>query len=207
MKEDILHNVQNIVNFASGEEVVNAYEGFKTINPQGYGYFLVTNYRFIFFKSSKEWGNTSVNMTEIPIDHVGGIRSEYGRKTIKIMKVFSILLFIFGAAAAVLGLVKVFGSILNIIMLIGGGVMFVAAIFMLIFGRGRVFTIEIFTKSILGSVVFVSNESNKKKTDTKIIVKDTAGNLIRDLGKTIIEAQDYPRPEEKSLPVMPDIQV
>lgn len=31
--------IGDVINLARGEEIINVYEGFKTQNPSGYGYF------------------------------------------------------------------------------------------------------------------------------------------------------------------------
>ncbi|MCK9537293.1 MAG: hypothetical protein M0R05_06935 [Bacilli bacterium] len=192
MLKEVSVNIQNVVNLARNEETINIYEGFKTINPRGFGYFLITNYRFIFFKKSTEWSNKTVNMLEIPIEHIGGIKSEYGRKSVKIQKIIAFVVILLSLVS--FGLFKVLGNFMFIV----GGVLFVTGLLILLFSRRRVFTIEIFTKSIIGSIVSLSNDFFKLKKETRIVVRAETGEMIRDLGKTILEAQKY-----KAMPLEP----
>jgi len=186
-------DIRELVNLANNEVIVKYYEGFKTAFPRGYGGFLITNYRFIFLKKSEEWNNKTVTMTEIPLSHIGGIKSEYGRKAIKLQKVIATILFLLGATGLALGLAKVLGSYMNII----GGVFLAAAIIVFIFSRRRVFSLEILSKSATGSMLSVTNDFFKKKKDTKILVGKETSDLIRDLGKAFIEAQNYKTPYEQ----------
>ena len=185
MLKEVSVNIKNVVNFARSEEIVNVYEGFKTINPRGFGYFLITNYRFIFFKKSTDWSNKTVNMLEIPINHIGGIKSEYGRKSVKLQKIIAFIIIFLSLVG--FGLFPVLGKYMFIV----GGVLFVIGLFVFLFSRRRVFTIEIFTRSMIGSVVSLSNDFFKLKKETRILVRADTGEMIRDLGKTILEAQTY----------------
>lgn len=185
MLNDVSVNIQNVVNLAKGEEIINIYEGFKTINPRGYGYFMVTNYRFIFFKKSNDWSNKTTSMVEIPINHIGSIKSEYGRKAIRLQKIIAWIIILLSLVS--FGLFSVLGKIMFIV----GGVLFVGGLLVLLFSRRRVFTIEICTKSVIGTIISVSNDYFKLKKDTRIIVRAETGQMIRDLGKTVLDAKHF----------------
>lgn len=194
--------IGDVINLARGEEIINVYEGFKTQNPSGYGYFLITNFRFVFFKKSTEWRNKTVNTLEIPVNHIGGIKSEYGRKAVKMQVLIALSIILLSLVG--FGLNFVLGKV----MLYVSAPVMLAGLLVLIFSRRRVFTIEIFTKSTMGSVVSLTNDFFKLKKATRIVVRSETFKMIRDLGKTITEAQSYrPKPiPEKSAGSLPKIE-
>jgi hypothetical protein len=202
MKETSV-DIKNVVNLAREEEIINVYEGFKTQNPSGLGYFLITNFRFIFFKKTTEWRNKTVNMLEIPIGHIGGIKSEYGRKAVKLQVLIAL-------SVMLLGLVGVgLNFVLGKFMLYIGVALFVIGLLIVIFSRRRVFTIEIFTKSTIGSVVSITNDYLKLNKATRIVVRPETFAMIRDLGKSIMEAQRYrpvPGPVTRNEEALPKIE-
>ena len=194
--------IGDVINLARGEEIINVYEGFKTQNPSGYGYFLITNFRFVFFKKSTEWRNKTVNTLEIPVNHIGGIKSEHGRKAVKMQVLIALSIILLSLVGFGLN------SVLGKVMLYVSAPVLLAGLLVLIFSRRRVFTLEIFTKSAMGSVVSLTNDFFKLKKATRIDVRSETFKMIRDLGKTITEAQSYrPKPiPEKSAGSLPKIE-
>lgn len=143
---------------------------------------------FRIFQKSTEWSNKTVNTLEIPVNHIGGIKSEYGRKAVKMQVLIALGIILLSLVGFGLN------SVLGKVMLYVSAPVLLAGLLVLIFSRRRVFTIEIFTKSTMGSVVSLTNDFSNLKSDPD---RRPFRNVQDDsrFRKTITEAQSYrPKP-------------
>lgn len=194
-KKDTVLDVKDTVALAADEIVVKTYEGFETVDPSGKGYFTVTNRRFIYYSTSKDSQTDSVSVSECPIESIGGINSEYGKRVKRVQKFFAVLTLLLALGGIGLGIA---GSVLmrNLFTYfgyIGGGVMLAFSIILFVTCKRKIFSLEIFYKTPKTVMLSLTSDFFKTPNRSKIRVLPTSVTMqmIRELGKTILDAQNY----------------
>jgi hypothetical protein len=194
-KKEMVIDVNDAVTLAQNEVVLKTYEGFNTSDPIGKGYFTITNYRFIFYSNSKDKEVSSISVNECPIECIGGIASEFGKRVKKVQKFFAILALLIGLTGLGLGVygAVIFNQMYLLVGFIAGGLFLILSLILLLTCKRRIFSLEIMYRipnNVMLSLVsdfFKSPNRNK----IRIIPNSESVHMIKELGKTIVEAQNY----------------
>jgi hypothetical protein len=183
------------VALAADEIVIKTYEGFETLDPIGKGFFTVTNRRSIYYSSSKDSETDSVTVSECPIESIGGINSEYGKRVKRVQKFFAVLFLLLAIGGIGFGIA---GSVMKRDLFIysgyiGGGLMLILAIILFVTCKRRIFSLEIFYKTPKTVMLSLTSDFFKAPNRSKIRVLPTSVTMqmIRELGKTILDAQNF----------------
>jgi hypothetical protein len=190
-------NIKDAVKLASDEVILETYEGFEIVDPVGKGFFTITNYRFIYYASSKDKDSDSVSVTEWPINQIGGIISEMGKRVNIVQKIIAIVLFVLGMSFLGYSMYLFFNTkVINYIFISGGCAAIITALFLYIFRKRKMFSLEVYTKTNRSSLLSLRSSFFKSPNHGKIKIKpnSTTALMIKELGKAVIEAQQFRKP-------------
>src|SRR5690554_6281715 len=183
------------VQLAVDEVVVKSYEAFHTVEPEGKAYFLFTNYRIIFFVKTAKKHDLFVE--EFDLQDVSGMHYRVGKvkdkKMSTIAKILLVLSFVLGALGVV-GLLSTntFFVSNKMLFLAAAGAVFLVSILIFLFGKRKVFFMEIFGKMDRSSWMTFSSAIFKRKLESVKIKPDAnAYKFSKTLGKTIIDAKNH----------------
>ena len=190
-------DINKAVTLAHNEVIINSYEGFETINPRGKGYFAITNFRFLYFAVSKDNLSNSISVSQWDINGIGGITSEAGKRVKIIQRIVAIVLLLAGITGIGYSLYRVlifnFTLTIQLPLLIVSGVALLVSMFLFIFGKHKMFSLEVLTNTASTSLVSLTSSFFRSPNDDKILIRPSASTfrMIREIGKTILEAQQF----------------
>jgi len=194
MNSTIDFDLDKAIVLADNEFIIDSYEGIVTINPVGKGYFVITNYRFIYLAVTKDKKSSSIAVTQTDIRNVSGVKSEIGKRANMIQKIIALVVFFAGILGFAFILRNVFslgiGFGEQLPLLIICGILTIVGIFLLIFAKRKMFNLSILTNPKETFVSFTSSFF-KSPNQGKIIIKPTSTTftMIKEMGKAIINAQ------------------
>lgn len=183
------------VQLAVDEVVVKSYEAFHTVEPEGKAYFLFTNYRMIFFiKTAKKH---DLFVEEFDIHDVSGMHYRVGKVKDKKMSTIAKILLVLSLVLGVLGAVGFLSTnaffVSNKMIFLGAaGAIFLVSMLVFLFGKRKVFFMEIFGKTMRSSWMTFSSAIFKRKLESVQIKPDaSAYKFSKTLGKAIIDARSH----------------
>lgn len=201
-------NVSDFIGLSSDEVIIKAFKEIELQGPKGHGYFIVTNHRLIYMLDAKEQFYNFVSLAEYDIKSISSIKSIYG-------KVANLVARVLGYTFLIIGIIGIFSGLSTLIadnflttykeiLLIGGGSLVVLSILLFIFGKNKVFSIEIKTNNNLNSEIKLSSSYFRPPFSKQITasVSKESFYLIQNLGKSIYEARNY-QAESKPKKVKP----
>lgn len=189
--------VTDFIELSKDEVVIKAFKEIELQGPDGSGYFVVTNHRLIYLVDAKEQFYNFVSLAEYDINTISSIRSIYGKIANSVARVLGYTLLIIGIIGSFLGLATIIANDflleLREILLISGASLIVLSILLFIFGKNKVFSIEIKTNVNLNTEIKLSSSYFKPPFSKQITANPTKASfyLIQNLGKTILEAKNY----------------
>lgn len=196
MNKNIDFDINKAITLANNEFIIDSYEGVLTINPAGKGYFVITNFRFLYFADAKDKKSSSIAVTQCDINKIGGIKSEFGKRVNMIQSIIALIVFMVGIFLFGLLLRDFFLYDFSIIasfqlpMFILSCVLTITGLFLLIFSKRKMFSLSILTFPSETLISFTSSFF-RSPNQGKIIIKPTASTftMIKEMGKTILNAQ------------------
>lgn len=192
-KNDLTIDFGDVVVLSNHEVVLKTFEGFDIVNPYGKGYFTITTQRLIYYASSKDKIAKSITVRECPVDLVGEIASEYGKRTNKLQQTIGVILLFIGLGLSGYGVFAYLKLLaMGLYLIIGGGVLFLIGLIIALTSKRKMFTLEIFTRSSRSSVVSLTSDFFQSPNRGRIKIKPTKETIqmIKELGMHIMEAKN-----------------
>ena len=138
-------DINKAITLTKSEYIIELYQGF------------VTNYRFLYFAVSKDKQSNSIAVTQWDINGIGGIKSEIGKRVSTIQSIIATFTLLLSFTGFIYMFINYFANNLAISkqlwLLIPSGIIFILAIFLFIFSKRRMFSLEVMTKSSFTSLV------------------------------------------------------
>ncbi|MDY0064609.1 MAG: hypothetical protein RBS25_06015 [Bacilli bacterium] len=194
-RESIVDVNNEVVNIAKGESIVKTYEGFETLDPAGHGSFTITTKRLLFYASYKDKEAKSTAVWEWPLENIGGIMSESGKRKNKIQVIISYLFLLVSVGFLVLAILDLTqmqtGLFPYMTSFIVAGSAFFLFILLFCLGKRKMFFLEIYSRIPMNPIISLKSSFFKSPNHGKIQIVPNSNTLqmIKELGKTIIEAQ------------------
>ncbi|HEY8395371.1 MAG TPA: hypothetical protein VIK96_01180 [Bacilli bacterium] len=187
------YDLKDVIAFANNETVIESFAGFEIVEPEGKGFFTITNRRLIYHATFKGKLSSSIAVRECALEDVGVISSEYGKRANKLQSTIGLVLLIFGLAGLIYGLVSYFVETLKygLYSSIAGGILFLSGLIVTLTSKRKMFFLEIYTKSPQANFVSLTSDYFQSPSRGRIKIKPTreTHQLIRELGKHILEAK------------------
>ena len=185
-------DIEDVIKLAKNEIIIKTYEGFDIIEPAGKGFFLITNFRFIYYSINANKLASSKSILEWDLHDISGISSEYGKRVSNIQKAIASLFMFLSLAGIFFFLIKFFSDNgKDNIVLFSSIALFIIGFIIFLFRKRKVFYIELFSKYPKESLIcFSSNAFNSSSLETiKITPNKFTTLMVKELGTTIIEAK------------------
>jgi hypothetical protein len=192
-KNDVTIDFGNVVVLGNQEVVLKTFEGFDIVSPHGKGYFTITTQRLIYYASSRDKLAKSITVRECPVDLVGEIAAEYGKRTNRLQKAIGLILLFIGLGLLGYGVPAYLQTLpLGLYSLIGGGVFFLVGLIVTLTAKRKMFTLEIFTRSSRSSIVSLTSDFFQSPNRGRIKIKPTNQTIqmIKELGMHIMDAKN-----------------
>jgi hypothetical protein len=193
-KNEINVEINQVISLANNETVLQTFEGFEVVDPVGKGYFTITNQRLVYYATFRDKLSNSITVRECPIDSIGEIASEYGKRTSKLQKTIGLIIFLIGLAVLIYGSATYIETELGYRLpaFIIGGVFFLIGLIVILTSKRKMFTLEIFTKTSRSSIVSLTSDFFQSPNRGRIKIKpnNQTIQMIKELGKYIIEARN-----------------
>lgn len=97
-------NVSDFIGLSEDEVILKTFKEIELKGTKGNSYFVVTNYRLIYFIDAKEKNYNFISLSEYDIHTISSIKSIYGKVANKITRIFAYVLLIIALVTGFLGL-------------------------------------------------------------------------------------------------------
>ncbi|MDD4001068.1 MAG: hypothetical protein PHX62_09305 [Bacilli bacterium] len=194
-KNDVSIDIDQVVSLAANERVLKTFEGFEIVEPTGKGYFTVTNYRLIYYATFRDNITNSITVRECPIENVGEISSEFGKRTKRLQKTLGLVALLLGVGGLIFGGITFLYQNLKKFQtpaLVAGGILALLGLIIVLTSKRKMFTLELFTRTPRSSIVSLTSDFFQSPSRGRIKIRPNSdtNQMIKDLGKWLIEAKN-----------------
>lgn len=187
-------DTNEIIKLAKNEVIIKTYEGFDIIEPSGKGFFLITNYRFVYYATNANKMANSKSVLEWDLHDISGISAEYGKRVNKFQQTLASSLMGIALAGIAFFLIRLLSKNgQDNLVLFTSISAFVLGFLFFLFRKRKMFYIEIFSKYPKESLISFTSTAFKSSTlDTiKTHPNKFTTLLVQELGTVILEAKQY----------------